>query len=79
MPLVGSRPSTTLMFTNACSTSIIVMPIARNAPKPSGARNAVRMPRHAITEKHTRTTLAPTRPVSSEITAKMKSVCGSGR
>ena len=79
MPLVGIRPSTTLMLTNACSTSIIVMPSARNAPKLSGARIAVRRPRQAITQKHSTTSVAPIRPVSSEITAKMKSVCGSGR
>ena len=55
MPLVGISPSTTLMFTNACSTSIIVMPSARNAPKLSGARIAVRRPRQAITQKHSTT------------------------
>src|SRR5688572_7217492 len=51
MPLVGISPSTTLTFTNACSTSIIVMPSARNAPKLSGARSEVRRPRQAITQK----------------------------
>ena len=67
------------MFTNACSTSIIVMPSARNAPKLSGARSAVRRPRQAITPKHITTSEAPSKPVSSAITAKMKSVNGSGR
>ena len=79
MPLVGIKPSTTLIFTNACSTSIIVIPSARNEPKLSGARMAVRSPRHPITQKHTTTSEAPMKPVSSEITAKMKSVWGSGR
>ena len=79
MPLVGSSPSTTLMFTNAWMTIIIVRPSARNAPKLSGARMAVRNPRHAITQKHATTRVAPMRPSSSPMTAKMKSVCGSGR
>ena len=76
---MGSNPSTTLIFTNACNTSIIVMPSARKAPKLSGARIAVRIPRQAITQKHNTTRLAPIRPVSSEITEKIKSVNGSGR
>ena len=31
MPLVGIRPSTTLMFSNACTATIVVSPRARNA------------------------------------------------
>ena len=45
------------------------MPSARNAPNASGARIAVRRPRHAITQKHSNTSDAPINPVSSEITA----------
>ena len=65
MPLVGSRPSTTLMLKNACTAIIVVRPSARNAPKRSGARIAVRRPRHAITQKHASTSVAPIRPSSS--------------
>ena len=43
MPLVGINPSTTLMFTSACAATIVVKPIARNAPKRSGACIATRL------------------------------------
>ena len=52
MPLVGSRPSTTLMLKNAWNATIVVRPIARNAPNRSGARIAVRSPRQVMTQKH---------------------------
>ena len=55
MPFVGSSPSTTLMLKNAWNATIVVRPIARNAPKRSGARIAVRRPRHVITQKQART------------------------
>mgnify|MGYP003694772875 CR=1 FL=1 len=69
MPLVGSRPSTTLMLKNAWTTIIAVRPSARNAPNRSGARIAVRSPRHAITQKQASTIVAPSRPSSSPMTA----------
>ena len=53
MPLVGSRPSTTLMFRNAWATTIVVMPSARKAPNRSGAVTAARRPRQAMTQKQT--------------------------
>jgi hypothetical protein len=68
MPLVGSRPSTTLMLSEAWKTIIVVSPIARKAPNRSGARSAVRSPRQAITQKQASTTIAPMRPSSSAIT-----------
>jgi hypothetical protein len=79
MPLVGSSPSTTLMLNNAWNATIVVRPSARNAPKRSGARRAVRMPRQAMTQKQAMITVAPMNPSSSEMTEKMKSLCGSGR
>ena len=69
IPLVGISPSTTLMFTNACTATIVVSPSARNAPNASGARSATRRPRHVMTQKHSSTAVAPIRPSSSEITA----------
>ena len=69
MPLVGSSPRTTLMLKNAWTAIIAVRPSARNAPKRSGARIAVRRPRQAITQKHASTRVAPTSPSSSPITA----------
>ena len=52
MPLVGSSPSTTLMFTSAWTAIIAVRPSARNDPNASCARIAMRTPRHAMTQKH---------------------------
>ena len=69
MPLVGSSPSTTLMLKNACTTTIAVSPSARNAPKRSGARIAVRRPRQAMTQKQASTSVVPSSPSSSPMTA----------
>ena len=51
MPLVGIRPRTTLMLTNACTAIIVVNPSARNAPNRSGACRTTRRPRHVMTQK----------------------------
>ena len=48
------------MLKNAWNATIVVRPSARNAPKRSGARIAVRSPRQAITQKHSEHTVAPT-------------------
>ena len=45
MPVTGTRPTTTPMFTNAWTQIQAVMPIASSAPNVSGAPRAVRMPR----------------------------------
>ena len=56
------------------------MPSARNAPKLSGARSAMRSPRQAITQKHSSDQGRADQSESlRQITAKMKSVSGSGR
>ena len=69
MPLVGIIPSTTLMFTSACTPIIVVMPRATKAPKASWACDAIRRPRQATTQKHSRMQVEPIRPSSSPITA----------
>ena len=69
IPFVGISPSTTLMFTNACTAIIVVNPSARNAPNRSGASTAARSPRHVMSAKHKRMAVAPRRPSSSAITA----------
>src|SRR5437879_3118299 len=69
MPLVGIMPSTTLMFMNPCTTSMVVMPSARYLPKSSGTSTVARRPRHKITMKPTRTPTEPIRPSSSLTTA----------
>ncbi len=52
IPLAGSRPVTTPMFTSAGMPSIAVIPTASSDPKASGARRATRRPRQMITTKH---------------------------
>ena len=42
MPLAGIMASTTLMLNSACTTTIAVMPVARNLPNMSSVRSAVR-------------------------------------
>ncbi len=42
MPFVGRSPSTTLIFTSACTAIIAVRPSARNDPNASCARSAIR-------------------------------------
>ena len=69
MPVVGISPSTTLMLRNAWMATIVVKPIARNAPKRSGAWLATWRPRQVMTAKHSRITVAPISPVSSAMTA----------
>jgi hypothetical protein len=68
IPFVGSRPRTTLMLKNACTATIVVRPSARSEPKLSGARDAIRRPRHVMTPKEMSTTVAPTSPSSSAMT-----------
>jgi len=69
MPFVGTSPSTTLMLKSAWTAIIVVSPIARNAPKRSGATVAILNPRHAMTTKQAITMVVPRRPNSSAITA----------
>ena len=45
IPVIGTRLATTAMFTQACSASHTVMPVAMSAPVASRARSAMRMPR----------------------------------
>src|ERR1700676_2317147 len=79
IPFVGIIPSTTLILMNACSTTILVIPTARYLPKTSSVRHEARIPRHRKIANSVTTNIAPTNPNSSAVTAKIKSVCGSGR
>ncbi len=57
MPLVGIRPSTTLMLTNACTATIVVSPSARNDTEAVGRaqRDAQAAPRdHAEADQDDR-------------------------
>ena len=50
------------MLKNAWNATIVVRPIARNAPNRSGARTAVRRPRQAMTQKQASTTRRADQP-----------------
>src|SRR5262249_26387357 len=56
-----------------------VGPNASRPPNASGCRAAMRRPRAATTANSASTAAAPTRPSSSPMTEKMKSVCAAGR
>src|SRR5579864_1008975 len=79
IPLVGINPSTTLILMSACTTTMLVIPTARNRPNMSWVRKLVRMPRHKKSANKLTTARHPSSPSSSPSTEKMKSVCGSGR
>ena len=79
MPVTGMSPTTTAMLTNACRQIQAVIPAASIAPKVSGAPREVRIPRNPIARNRTMTSPAPTRPNSSPMMAKMKSLNALGR
>ena len=79
MPVTGRSATTTPMFTNAWMQSHAVIPPASSAPNVSGARIAVRMPATARMPNNAITTVAPRKPNSSPMIAKMKSFQAFGR
>jgi hypothetical protein len=66
-------------LTRACTNSHATMAPAVRRENMSRLRCATRMPEYASTAKRIRTATVPTRPSSSPMIAKMKSVCASGR
>lgn len=74
MPVTGMRLATTAMFSQAWAPIHMVIPVARSAPKASGARRAMRSPVNTTNPNSTMTESAPTRPSSSASTAKIESV-----
>lgn len=70
-PVTGRSASTTPMFMNAWPQIQTTIPVAKSAPKVSGARRATRRPRTAKTRNATITALVPSAPNSSPTTAKM--------
>ena len=79
IPVTGSTSITAPMFMTAWLTIQHVMPIATSIAKRSGALRAALSPSQPRPRNRPRTKSAPTSPVSSPITEKMKSVCGLGR
>lgn len=44
IPVIGRSATTTPMFTNACTVSQAVIPVASRPPNVSGAESATRIP-----------------------------------
>lgn len=79
LPVVGNKPTTHDIFKNAWNTIITVRPAASKEPNGVLAWLAIRKPPRMNTKKATITRSAPTRPNSSPMIAKMKSVSASGK
>ena len=79
MPVAGMSPVTTAMFKNTCRLICVVTPTASSEPNRSRACRATQKPRSTSSAKISITTHAPISPSSSHTTAKMKSLCSSGR
>ena len=76
--MIGMIPSVIPTFTNTWMASIDAMPAARYVPKGSLANSAILTARQMRRANNISTKMAPTKPNSSPITVKMKSVCCSG-
>ena len=63
---------------SVCAISQPVTAAEASRTKPSAAPSAIRSPAYPITTNRASTASAPTRPSSSPMMAKMKSVCASG-
>ena len=74
MPLVGRSPIAIAILKKACRTIVNVMPQASKVPKRFGARRAMRHAAHEDRREQGQHASAPSRPSSSQITGKMKSV-----
>ena len=74
LPVVGKTPMTQAMFKNAWKTSITVQPPATMVPISSSERSAMESPANRTPKNSSTTAMAPTRPSSSPMTAKMKSL-----
>ncbi len=79
IPVKGSSPVTTPALISACPASKTVSPQPSTVPNASRARSAMRNPRQVSRTKRAMTSKHPNRPSSSPTTAKMLSVCGTGR
>ena len=70
-PVTGRSASTTPIFMKACPQIQTTIPVAKSAPKVSGARRATRSPRTARRRNAKITVVVPSAPNSSPTTAKM--------
>ena len=77
-PVSGMKPVTPPMMMKACRQMDVVRPTAVKAAMSDLARAAVRKPRTAKSMNRNMTPDAPSRPISSAMAEKMKSLCTSG-
>src|SRR6202034_356807 len=77
-PVIGNTPITAPIFTTACPTIHTVIVADSSRLKLSGARRATRRPAKASPPYSAVTQRVPTRPSSSPMIAKMKSLVDSG-
>ena len=77
--MFGKIPVATAMFVNAWNPTRAAIPVQRSFPVRSLVLPAIR--RHSNTKRRyrTSTSMQPTKPISSPITAKIKSVCSSDK
>src|SRR5690606_4765963 len=79
IPVMGRTPRTPPMLMRAWNEIQPVIPVANIFPNRSGARAATAHPATARAMKRPMTVIAPIKPVSSPMMAKMKSVWALGR
>jgi len=79
IPVSGASPSTAARLIAAWPQMSAVSPAASSFPKGSRQRSAMRKPATAKTPNAAITSADPKRPSSSPMTAKIMSVCASGR
>jgi hypothetical protein len=77
-PVMGRTPITAPMLTTAWTTIHAVSPAAARRANRSGTRRAIRSPAKASPPYRKVTHTVPTRPSSSPMMAKMKSLVDSG-
>ena len=78
-PVGGSAPEQTEILSNTCTAIMVVIPVARKQPNLVGAFIAIMIPR-IITIKNTKIkNKQPTKPNSSAIIEKIKSLSAKGK
>ena len=79
IPVTGASPSTAARFVAAWAPMSTVRPVASSEPKRSGHIAAIRSPAQQNAAKAEITPAVPMSPSSSPMTAKIMSLCASGR
>ena len=79
IPVSGATPTTAARLSAAWPQISVVIPTASPLPNGSWQRNAMRSPAQPKAAYAAIRSVAPTSPSSSPMTAKIMSVCASGR